>query len=214
MSAPMDVMFAQRFFAVAGLYPDDKIDGRWGPKSQAASDAFDKFYNEQIVQFGRFDPRTETAIHTLLPSAQIAARKFMVITHQMPTGFVVKIGSGTRTCAEQNALFAQGRSTPGRKVTNAPCGHSNHNFGVAWDADIFFNGEYYDGADRSPARAALEEQAYVDLAKLVKASLPNIEWGGDWKTITDRPHYQLKTTTGGDMSKLQALFNAGKPYVV
>ena len=38
-----------------------------------------------------------------------------------------------RTAKEQNAFYAQGRTTPGEKVTNAQAGQSYHNYGLAVD---------------------------------------------------------------------------------
>ncbi len=38
-----------------------------------------------------------------------------------------------RTIAEQNALYAKGRTAPGPRVTNAKGGSSPHNFGLAVD---------------------------------------------------------------------------------
>lgn len=40
---------------------------------------------------------------------------------------------GYRTVAEQDALFAQGRTKPGPRVTDAPGGLSLHNYGLAVD---------------------------------------------------------------------------------
>lgn len=212
MSAPKDILFTQRFLAIAGLYPAASIDGKWGPKSQGAADAFDKSYNEQIVQYGRFDPRTETVIHTLLPKTQVAARKFMVASHTMPTGFMVRLGSGTRSCAEQNALYAQGRTAPGNRVTSAPCGFSNHNYGLAFDADLFHNDHYLTGAGHSDLSAAAEEKAYIDLSAIIKVMVRELEWGGDWRN-PDRPHYQLKTIKPYSMTDLKGMFEKGIPYV-
>jgi len=210
MSAQVDVWFSQRLWAVAGLYPADKIDGHWGPMSQGASNKFDAFYNDQIVQFGRFEPRTEMAIHTLLPAMQVLARKLMIAAKSLPSDFRARLGSGTRSCAEQNALYAQGRTAPGRKVTNAQCGQSNHNFGIAVDVDLFWRDHYLTGEGKSGLSGQAEEQAYIDLSKLVKASIPELEWGGDWHFV-DRPHYQMKTGKG--VSELRVLFEAGKAYV-
>lgn len=50
--------------------------------------------------------------------------------------------SGLRTYEEQNALYAQGRTAPGNKVTNAKGGFSNHNFGIAFDIGIFEGAKY------------------------------------------------------------------------
>ena len=58
--------------------------------------------------------------------------------------FDCKIISGSRTYAEQNVIDAQGRTTPGKIVSNAKGGQSLHNFGIAWDVGIFKNGKYLD----------------------------------------------------------------------
>jgi len=48
-------------------------------------------------------------------------------------GIVFRVTQGLRTWAEQDALYAQGRTTPGSIVTNAKGGESWHNFGLAFD---------------------------------------------------------------------------------
>jgi peptidoglycan L-alanyl-D-glutamate endopeptidase CwlK len=200
MSAPLfktDILFAQRLLSSAGLY-DGKLDGKWNDVLDQAESAFDKSYNDTASQLGSFDPRSEDAIATLLPKAQVLARKFMNAAANAP--FQVKLLSGTRTYAEQDALFAQ---RP--KVTNARGGQSNHNFGIAWDVGIFVNGKYYEG------KTAAEDKAYADLAALIKGALQGLEWGGDWKTFQDDPHYQL--ATGKTVSQIRALLEKGKPYV-
>jgi peptidoglycan L-alanyl-D-glutamate endopeptidase CwlK len=111
-----------------------------------------------------------------------------------------KILSGTRTYAEQDALADQ-RPV----VTKARGGQSNHNFGIAWDIGIFDNGKYYTGS------SAKEEKAYDDLAALIKANVSGLEWGGDWTSFVDKPHYQL--ATGKPVSQVRALLEAGKPYI-
>jgi len=47
--------------------------------------------------------------------------------------FDIEVTAGLRTWAEQDALYAQGRTTPGAIVTHAPGGFSWHNFGLAVD---------------------------------------------------------------------------------
>lgn len=49
------------------------------------------------------------------------------------TGYAIKPCQGLRTFAEQNALYAQGRTRKGPIVTNARAGYSAHNFGCAVD---------------------------------------------------------------------------------
>lgn len=200
MSAPMfaqDVLFFQRFMSCAGVYKG-KLDGSYGPITHAAELALDRLHSDIAVAHGRFDPRSEAIISTLLPMAQIAARKFMGIAKSAP--FTVKLLSGTRTYAEQDALF---RKVP--RVTKARGGSSNHNFGIAWDVGIFVGGVYYTG------RNSQEDKAYSDLAALVKPKIPELEWGGDWTSFKDAPHYQL--ATGRPVSQVRALFESGQPYV-
>ena len=50
-------------------------------------------------------------------------------------GLVIAIGECLRTVAEQDALYAQGRTKPGTKVTNAKGStySSMHQWGVAFD---------------------------------------------------------------------------------
>lgn len=50
-------------------------------------------------------------------------------------GLDLRVRSGLRSCAEQNALYAQGRTTPGPMVTEAPGCTSWHVTGRAIDAD-------------------------------------------------------------------------------
>lgn len=129
-----------------------------------------------------FDPRTEANIKTLHPKAQGLARVFMAaaIPILKNYGADIKIISGTRTWEEQDKLYAKGRTAPGPRVTNARGGYSNHNFGIAFDVGIFVHGKY------------LEDSAlYAVVGKLGKSL--GLEWGGDWKTFRDEPHFQLKT---------------------
>lgn len=207
MSAPFfkaDILFAQRLWASAGLY-NAALDGLWGPKTQAASDAFDAAFVKCRSEIGVFDVRSEAAIYTLLPKAQVCARQFMVMAGIMPFG--VKMLSGTRTYAEQNDLYAKGRTAGGAVVTNARGGQSNHNFGIAWDVGIFVEGVYYTGINKR------QNDAYAALAAKMKTSTfeTPLEWGGDWMTIKDAPHYQLKT--GKSVSQCNALLMKGEAYV-
>lgn len=209
MSSPLltqDVLFTQRLLSSAGLYHGD-LDGNFGPITKTAEDAFDALYLAYQKTYGKFDTRSEKNISTLLPKMQVAARKLMSLARDHYAVGQVQILSGTRTYAEQNVLFAQ---RP--KVTNSRGGQSNHNFGIAVDVGIFVNGKYYTGATRA------QELAYNELAVLIKPLLGFasgkerlLDWGGDWKSIVDKPHYELHT--GKTVSQCRALLEAGKPYV-
>lgn len=195
MNFKSDIRFAQRFLACAGLYTD-KIDGLYGNNTRKAENAFNMLIVKYAEKYGRFDDRTEGVIATLLPNAQIQARKFMSIAANFR--LTVKLIGGTRTYAEQNELF---KKRP--KVTNAKGGQSNHNFGIAWDVGIFSGNKYYTGA------TSVEEKAYIELSKLILPTLGDkLSWGGNWKSIVDRPHYEM--TTNKSISQVRALFEAGK----
>jgi len=115
-----------------------------------------------------------------------------------------------RTFAEQDALYAQGRTKAGSIVTNARGGSSYHNFGLAIDIVLLVdkdkNGTFetaswdlktdFDGDGKS------DWQVIVAIFKRY-----GYEWGGDWK-FNDAPHFQK--TFGKSVAELQSLHNAGK----
>ena len=191
-----DILFLQRILAVSGFYKGP-LNGKFTPAVDAAETALEDEYKKIKTKLGEFDPRSESNIRTLIPAAQAKAREFLNAVKGQPLDY--RILSGTRTYAEQNALAAK---KP--KVTNAKGGQSNHNFGIAWDVGIFEGGKYYTGATKK------EEKAYADLGKLILSKVSGLEWGGNWKTFTDMPHYQL--ATGKSVKELRALLENGKPF--
>jgi peptidoglycan L-alanyl-D-glutamate endopeptidase CwlK len=98
-------------------------------------------------------------------------------------GITIEVISGLRTYTQQAALYAQGRTKPGRIVTNARPGSSWHNYGLAIDLGLFAGGRYLDEA--APKRAA---QIYRELGTL--AADIGLEWAGNWKTFPEGPHFQ------------------------
>lgn len=139
-----------------------------------------------------FDERTERNIATLHPVAQKAAREFMqaVVPIMKQRGVDARIISGTRTYAEQDALYAK---IP--RVTKARGGYSNHNFGVAWDIGLFKGKTYLE-----------DSPLYKECGGIGKSV--GLEWGGDWKTFKDEPHFEVKT--GLTMAEKRARVAAGK----
>jgi peptidoglycan L-alanyl-D-glutamate endopeptidase CwlK len=100
--------------------------------------------------------------------------------------------SGFRTYAEQDSLYAQGRTAPGSIVTHARAGYSNHNFGIAFDVGVFEGNTYLDDSPKYKAVGVLG----TDLG---------LEWGGNWKTIVDQPHFQLRPSWASDMTGKEML---------
>ncbi len=83
---------------------------------------------------------------------------------------------GLRTVEEQRQLVKEGRS----KTMN-----SRHLKGTAVDIYPWVNGK--------TSHAAAH---YAEIAKAMFAAAANLnielEWGGEWKTFVDKPHWQLK----------------------
>jgi peptidoglycan L-alanyl-D-glutamate endopeptidase CwlK len=77
-------------------------------------------------------------------------------------------------------------------VTNARAGHSNHNFGIAFDIGVFDGGNYIEESPKYKAVGLLG----MDLG---------LEWGGNWKTIQDEPHFQLRPQWAADLSEQDML---------
>ena len=195
-----DVLFYQRFLKSNGFY-SSTLDGLWGSKTNKADADFVAKSAAIAQQYGSFDSRSESNIITLVPKAQIEARKFLNIAKDK--GKDVRIISGTRTYAEQDALYKQGRfGNPGPKVTNAKGGQSNHNFGIAWDIGIF----------DSKGKYSTNDADYIAFAAIVMPFMDTLEWGGNWKSIKDNPHYQLKAVND-DVAVVRGLFENGNVYV-
>ena len=96
-------------------------------------------------------------------------------------GLKVAIGETYRTVAEQDALYAQGRTKPGNKVTNARGSSysSQHQWGIAFD--------FY----RADGKGAYNEDGdFFGRAATIAKNL-GLAWGGDWKSIVDKPHVYL-----------------------
>lgn len=125
----------------------------------------------------RVDDRSEKVIATLHPRLHDKARQLVRLAAEK--GITIKLISGTRGEAEQNALYAKGRTTPGPRVTNAKFGFSNHSFGIAADFAQFKGSEY---VDDGPGYGVVGE---------IAESL-GFDWGGRWKSFPDRPHVQLR----------------------
>lgn len=98
-------------------------------------------------------------------------------------GITIEVISGLRSWAQQNALYAQGRTKKGRIVTKAKAGSSWHNYGLAADLGLFKLGKYLD--ESSPE---LADKIYKELGALAVSM--GLEWAGNWKSFTESPHFQ------------------------
>jgi peptidoglycan L-alanyl-D-glutamate endopeptidase CwlK len=168
------------------------VDGNPGPETWRA--IYDRICpNAQPASATtdtKTDDRSEKVIATLLPEVKPYARA--LVTQAAAAGIAIKVISGLRTYDEQNDLYAQGRTKPGKIVTNAKGGYSNHNFGIAFDVGVFEGTKYLDESPKYKAVGAIG----VGLG---------LEWGGNWKTIQDEPHFQLRPSWASDLSERDML---------
>jgi peptidoglycan L-alanyl-D-glutamate endopeptidase CwlK len=135
-------------------------DGVIGKKTLAVIDSLKK------------KPKLDLSKWNLLPETEEKARKFLELSGK--SGYLLKITSGRRTQAEQDKLYAQGRTTPGKIVTWTR--KSNHITGKAFD--IAFIG-------KEPYPKNFDWKILGDIGKSV-----GLKWGGDWKT-KDLPHFEI-----------------------
>lgn len=111
---------------------------------------------------------------------------------------IIKITQTLRTKAEQDALYAQGRTKPGKIVTKAPYPQSLHCWGVAFDIAILT-------ADGS---VTWDVSAYQKVGPI--GTSIGLEWGGSWTDFPDYPHYQLP---GYSWSALQKQYGTPDKFV-
>ena len=124
-------------------------------------------------------------------------------------GITIRITECLRTVSEQDALYAKGRTKPGSKVTNCQgkSYSSMHQWGVAFDYVI----------DQDT-----DKDGDVDIRDLYNVKLMNVvgkigesiglEWGGSWKSIVDKPHFQLPDW-GSTPAKLKAKYGTPAKFI-
>lgn len=130
------------------------------------------------------DPRFQQMVKDLLAQGQAATTG----------GWRLFITDGLRTMQEQTDLYAQGRTKPGKIVTNAKAGESAHNWGLGVDLAFQKAGALsYD--------AGLYRPVY-DIARKLGFFL-----GADWTSFKDYPHFEYphwetakNTPPGGTMA--------------
>ena len=113
----------------------------------------------------------------LHPRAMAKAKAFK--RKCLNAGIDILIYCTLRDNEQQNALYAQGRTKPGRKVTNAKGGQSLHNYGVAWDC-VPMNG----------GKPAWGDKATYRKMGAIAESL-GIVWAGNWKGFKETAHFQF-----------------------
>lgn len=112
-----------------------------------------------------------------------------LIQRSYAKGIPIVITQGMRTIAEQNALYAQGRTKPGNIVTNARGGSSYHNYGLAIDFALLLpDGKTVSwdiSRDGNNDKLADWQQVAQEAKKL------GFAWGGDWTSFKDYSHLEM-----------------------
>lgn len=143
-------------------------------------------------------PKVRQEVMNLIDKAEVG----------LPKNMAIRIVQGLRTIDEQNALYAQGRTKPGNKVTNAKGGSSFHNYGLAIDFAILVdtdnNGTYNElswDIKRDNDKDGVSD--WLEVVKIFEAA--GWEWGGKWASIKDYPH--LQKTFGFTWQQLLEKYN-------
>lgn len=119
-------------------------------------------------------------INELLPVVRDKTLSF--IKKCKDAGIDVLITSTYRDADSQNALYAQGRTAPGKVVTNAKAGQSWHNYRCAFDFVPIVNG-----------KAQWNDNKTFEKCGNIAESV-GLEWAGRWKSFSELAHCQY---TGG-----------------
>lgn len=93
-------------------------------------------------------------------------------------GYTLMLVSARRDCAKQDNLYAQGRTKPGKIITYAKCGESDHNLGLAIDVAPVINGK---------VNYKVPKGYWEGLAKI--ANSLGLGWGGRWANLKDVVHF-------------------------
>ena len=130
---------------------------------------------------------TSRDLNSLHPVVGKMARQFIIDCGH--AGIDVLITSTYRDHESQNALYAQGRTKPGKKVTNAKGGQSFHNYKIALDFVPLTNGKpNWNDLDLFTKCGTIAESC-------------GFEWAGRWKRFKEYAHIQF--TNGHTLKHFQ-----------
>ena len=136
------------------------------------------------------DNVTLQRIEKLHPNVREEVKKIITECDIALTGRAkVRISQGLRTFAEQDALYAIGRTKPGKKLTNAKGGQSVHNYGFAVDIVLIIDGKEASW-DTKKDWDGDKQSDWMEVVVIFKKNGWN--WGGDWISFKDMPHFEKK----------------------
>lgn len=130
-------------------------------------------------------------LEDLLPVVQEKVSAFLAACDAERIDLIVT--STYRDEASQDALYAQGRTSIGKIVTNAKAGHSFHNFRCAVDVVPIRNGK---AVWSTSGQDGLLWNRIGEIGESV-----GLEWAGRWKSFKEFAHFQY--TAGHTLAQLR-----------
>jgi peptidoglycan L-alanyl-D-glutamate endopeptidase CwlK len=116
-------------------------------------------------------------LNELLPQVKTKVEHFIQLCKDNNIDLLVT--STYRDFESQAALYSQGRTSPGKIVTNAGPGDSYHNWRCAIDVVPLVNGKAdWDGS----------HPVWAEIGRLGKEA--GLEWAGEWVHFKELAHFQ------------------------
>ncbi|MGH9932316.1 MAG: M15 family metallopeptidase [Pyrinomonadaceae bacterium] len=150
------------------------------------------------MPFGQF---SLSRIQTLQPAVQPIA--LSLLERCESAGVPCEVVQGTRTFSEQQAVYDQGRTTPGAVVTKARPGDSFHQYGLAFDVAPV---AYKNLPDWNPSGPA-----WLVIGQIGEGL--GLHWGGRWST-PDAPHFELHAAPLSELKAYWEKFKTVMPITI
>lgn len=119
---------------------------------------------------------------------ELASKAYKLIELAKAKGIDIIISQTLRNKADQDILYAKGRTTSGPIVTRVQYPHSLHCWGVAFDVAVIIN------------KQASWIAAHFDVVGPLGESL-GLRWGGRWQNFPDKPHFELLYYNAAELVK-------------
>ena len=147
------------------------------------------------------DKITLERIETAHPKIREELKSYYIdCNNKLGKGVRLRFAYVYRSIEEQNKLFNQ---KP--KVTKAKGGQSIHNYGLAFDVVMLYDKDGNGTFETASWNTILDgdkdgKSDWMEVVDFFKSK--GYEWGGDWKSFKDKPHFQK--TFGNTWRTLQA----------
>lgn len=141
--------------------------------------------------------------------------QYIECNNKLGKGVRLRFAYVYRTHEEQDKLY---NKKP--KVTNAKGGQSIHNYGLAFDIVLLYdndnNGSFEEASWSLKKDGDKDGKAdWMEVVTYFKSK--GWEWGGDWKSFKDYPHFQMKKKDGSsynwrELKEKETFIDSGLKY--